>query len=147
MFEKLEALLKTNGMRDVKEWETYLEKLSKYINFELPLWYKVFMLIDFKEPQNIYEYEKGEFFDGYIYDFKDVFSEYENHEDDDEEEDQLTFLIKNAYVPVSDDAGGGDYFAIDFKGDRVLLMYHDELHGFEVANESIESFIKTLKDS
>lgn len=140
-------------MRDVNEWETYLEKLSKYISFELPLWYKVFMLIDLDESFLInYTSEididrdvSDDDGDGFIagpLKYAYVFSEYENHEDY-----NLEWLIENKFVPMFDDNGGGDYFFVDFKDGRILQIYHDEEDEYDVISNNISEFIKNLKVS
>lgn len=139
-YVKLIRLLLNNGFNNVNEWRKYMKCNKKHRGIKLPLWYKLFMLIRFNDRIAVLEYEKGIFSKGFVYSFDDVFNEYDIYD-----EDHLTWMLKNKYVPFSDDGGGGDYYVFDFKNNRVLLMYHDELYGFEVVHEDIENFIKTLK--
>lgn len=139
LYIKLIHLIIKNGIRPYREWVLFLEKLDGMLYTKLPIWYKLFMLIDFNDVYVIVDSSDGYEFKGTHLGFDFVFDEYEMNEDD-----KLKWLLENSYVPLADDCGGGDYFFLDVKNSRIVQVYHDE-YGIGVINESIYDFVLNLR--
>lgn len=128
-----------NGLRPLDEWKVFLDRLEKLLDVKLPLWYKIFMLIEFNETHIIKDYSDGYEYLGTPLKFNFVFDEYEINEDR-----KLEWLLSNCYVPISNDNGGGDYFFLDVKNSRIVQVYHDD-YEVGIINDSISNFIWNLK--
>ena len=139
-YMRLLILIIKNGVRDIKSWKQFKFDIVKLLDVKLPIWYSVFMLIDFDDVYLILDDESRFELDASPLNFDGVFSEYSSCSSK-----KFDWLSKKKIVPLCNDNGGGDYYYYDFLNDNVIQIFHDTDNEFRVVNSSYKKFLKNLK--